>query len=181
MSTVSRVLPWRRSSAPASVELAPLLATFRDLGSIQLLLSLQDERGVELYCDSLLGRLVEHDSAHGSSLVDSLRAKFAGDRLRSRRLELADLDDEMEVLYERGVTDGLPVTPPTEGRPRAGIGRMDRADGGIRRVPLFVGQVHDQMRLAVGGDLDGCRQQPVTALRRPGGDRKSTRLNSSHT
>jgi guanosine-3',5'-bis(diphosphate) 3'-pyrophosphohydrolase len=27
--TVSRVLPWRRSSAPASVELAPLLATFR--------------------------------------------------------------------------------------------------------------------------------------------------------
>ena len=27
MSTVSRVLPWRRSSAPASVELAPLLAT----------------------------------------------------------------------------------------------------------------------------------------------------------
>jgi purine catabolism regulator len=52
----------------------PSLATFRDLGSIQLLLSLQDERGVELYCDSLLGRLVEHDSAHGSSLVDSLRA-----------------------------------------------------------------------------------------------------------
>ena len=29
MSTVSRVLPWRRSSAPASVELAPLLASFR--------------------------------------------------------------------------------------------------------------------------------------------------------
>ena len=30
MSTVSRVLPWRRSSAPASVELAPLLAAFRE-------------------------------------------------------------------------------------------------------------------------------------------------------
>ena len=29
MSTVSRVLPWRRSSAPISVELAPLLASFR--------------------------------------------------------------------------------------------------------------------------------------------------------
>src|SRR4051794_15677779 len=29
MSTVSRVLPWRRSSAPASVETAPLLAAFR--------------------------------------------------------------------------------------------------------------------------------------------------------
>jgi PucR family transcriptional regulator, purine catabolism regulatory protein len=50
------------------------LATFRDLGSIQLLLSLQDGRGVELYCDSLLGRLVEHDRRHGSALVESLRA-----------------------------------------------------------------------------------------------------------
>jgi hypothetical protein len=49
-------------------------------------------------------------------LVDSLRVRFAGGRLRSRRLELADLDDEMEVLFERGVTDGLPVTPPTEER-----------------------------------------------------------------
>ncbi len=29
MSTVSRVLPWRRSSAPASVETAPLLAAYR--------------------------------------------------------------------------------------------------------------------------------------------------------
>ena len=30
MPTVDRVLPWRRNSAPSSVELAPLLATFRD-------------------------------------------------------------------------------------------------------------------------------------------------------
>src|SRR5690554_130280 len=29
MAAVSRVLPWRRSSAPASVETAPLLASFR--------------------------------------------------------------------------------------------------------------------------------------------------------
>ncbi|HEY0388259.1 MAG TPA: PucR family transcriptional regulator ligand-binding domain-containing protein [Gaiellales bacterium] len=52
----------------------PTLATFRDLGSIQLLLSLQDERGVQLYCDSLLGPLIAHDAAHGSALVESLRA-----------------------------------------------------------------------------------------------------------
>ena len=50
------------------------------------------------------------------NLVDSLRARFGGGVLRSRRLELADLDDDMEVLFERGVTDGLPVTPPTEER-----------------------------------------------------------------
>ncbi|HEY0520300.1 MAG TPA: thioredoxin family protein, partial [Ilumatobacteraceae bacterium] len=50
------------------------------------------------------------------NLADSLRARFSGGALRSRRIELADLDDEMEVLFDRGVTDGLPVTPPTEQR-----------------------------------------------------------------
>src|SRR5829696_283887 len=48
--------------------------------------------------------------------VDSLRARFSGGVLRSRRLELADLEDEMEVLFDRGLTDGLPVVPPTEER-----------------------------------------------------------------
>lgn len=48
--------------------------------------------------------------------VDSLRAAFAGHVLKSRRLELADLDDEMELMFERGFTDGLPVVPPTQER-----------------------------------------------------------------
>jgi purine catabolism regulator len=52
----------------------PEVATFRDLGSVQLLLSLQGERGVELFCDSTLGPLVDHDRRHGSALIDSLRA-----------------------------------------------------------------------------------------------------------
>jgi Purine catabolism regulatory protein-like family/PucR C-terminal helix-turn-helix domain/GGDEF-like domain len=55
----------------------PAVATFRDLGSIQLLLSLGDERGVELYCESMLGPLRAHDSRHGSALIDSLRAYIA--------------------------------------------------------------------------------------------------------
>jgi PucR family transcriptional regulator, purine catabolism regulatory protein len=52
----------------------PEVATFRDLGSVQLLLSLQGDRGVELFCDSTLGPLVDHDREHGSALVESLRA-----------------------------------------------------------------------------------------------------------
>jgi len=52
----------------------PAVATFRDLGSIQLLLSLGDERGVELYCEAMLGPLTAHDRDSGSALVDSLRA-----------------------------------------------------------------------------------------------------------
>ncbi len=48
--------------------------------------------------------------------VDRLRAQFSGHVLTSRRIELAELDDEMEMLFERGFTDGLPVVPPTEER-----------------------------------------------------------------
>ena len=48
--------------------------------------------------------------------VDRLRALFSGHALTSRRIELADLEDEMELLFERGFTDGLPVVPPTEER-----------------------------------------------------------------
>jgi PucR C-terminal helix-turn-helix domain/GGDEF-like domain/Purine catabolism regulatory protein-like family len=52
----------------------PAVATFRDLGSIQLLLSLGDERGVELYCESMLGPLRAHDARYGSALLESLAA-----------------------------------------------------------------------------------------------------------
>jgi purine catabolism regulator len=50
------------------------VATFRDLGSVQLLLSLQGDRGVELFCETTLGPLVAHDREHGSALIESLRA-----------------------------------------------------------------------------------------------------------
>ena len=52
----------------------PAVATFRDLGSMQLLLSLGDERGVELYCESMLGPLRAHDARYGSALIESLAA-----------------------------------------------------------------------------------------------------------
>ncbi|MFM8312573.1 MAG: hypothetical protein ACKOAZ_11820 [Ilumatobacteraceae bacterium] len=48
--------------------------------------------------------------------IDSLRARFEGGTLRSRRIELAELDDDLEAMFARGFTDGLPVVPPTPER-----------------------------------------------------------------
>jgi thiol-disulfide isomerase/thioredoxin len=48
--------------------------------------------------------------------VDRLRALHTDGVLTARRVELAQLDDEMETMFERGWTDGLPVVPPTEER-----------------------------------------------------------------
>ena len=49
------------------------------------------------------------------SRVDELEARY-GDGLVSRRVQLADLEDEHEALFDRGWTDGLPVVPPTPER-----------------------------------------------------------------
>jgi len=53
---------------------APRVATYRDLGSFQLLLSLQDTEALRLYCDSLLGPLENGESAYGGELLRSLEA-----------------------------------------------------------------------------------------------------------
>jgi len=50
------------------------------------------------------------------SLVDELRTRFESHRLSARRIDLADLEDDIEAMFDRGWSDGLPVVPPTETR-----------------------------------------------------------------
>ena len=50
------------------------LATYRDLGSFQLLLSLQDDDALRLFCDSILGPIEESEGAYGGELMRSLEA-----------------------------------------------------------------------------------------------------------
>jgi len=50
------------------------------------------------------------------SRTDDLQARFSASGLRSRRVELAELEDELEAMYDRGWSDGLPLVPPTEAR-----------------------------------------------------------------
>ncbi|MCF6744473.1 thioredoxin family protein [Blastococcus sp. KM273128] len=63
--------------------------------------------------------------------VDALEARYGGSGLASRRVELAELEDEHEALFDRGWTDGLPVVPPTPER----VLRMLR---GTTRAPAEV-------------------------------------------
>jgi PucR family transcriptional regulator, purine catabolism regulatory protein len=52
---------------------APPVASFKDLGAFQLLLSLQDDDALGLYCDSVLGPL-EEGGEYGDELTRSLEA-----------------------------------------------------------------------------------------------------------
>jgi purine catabolism regulator len=50
------------------------LATYKDLGSFQLLLSLQDDEALRLFCDSILGPIEMSEGHYGGELMRSLEA-----------------------------------------------------------------------------------------------------------
>src|SRR6266566_2217832 len=50
-----------------------------------------------------------------AAMLAARRARADG-RLRARTLELGGLEDVFEALHDRGLTDGLPVVPPTPER-----------------------------------------------------------------
>jgi purine catabolism regulator len=50
----------------------PAVASYRDLGSFQLLLSLQDDDALRLFCDSVLGPLQNGGGEYGDELLRSL-------------------------------------------------------------------------------------------------------------
>jgi purine catabolism regulator len=53
---------------------SPKVASYRDLGAFQLLLSLQDDEALRLYCDSVLGPLEDASGEYGDELIRSLAA-----------------------------------------------------------------------------------------------------------
>ena len=61
------------SSAGASGD-RPRVGTYKDLGSFQLLLSLQDDEALRLFCDSILGPIEASEGPYGGELMRSLEA-----------------------------------------------------------------------------------------------------------
>lgn len=51
--------------------------------------------------------------------------------LRSRRIEVADHFEGVELFFSRGWTDGLPVMPPTEERVDTMLQTLDRDPGEV--------------------------------------------------
>jgi DNA-binding PucR family transcriptional regulator len=52
----------------------PRVATYKDLGSFQLLLSLQDDEALRLFCDAILGPIEASEGPYGGELMRSLEA-----------------------------------------------------------------------------------------------------------
>ncbi|MBW2393497.1 MAG: thioredoxin family protein [Deltaproteobacteria bacterium] len=100
----------------------------------------------------------------GSLSVDptrepELRLRFEGGVLRSRRVELAALEDEQEAIFERGWTDGLPVVPPTEARVMAMLEGTTRApDEVVATVPPSLVEVTVE-KIAINAVMAGCKPE----------------------
>jgi hypothetical protein len=98
------------------------------------------------------------------NLVDELRVRFGGSVLRSRRVELADLEDEHEALFERGWTDGLPVVPPTEARVLRMLEGTTRApDEIVAVVPPDLVECTVE-KVAVNAVMAGCKPEHLPVV-----------------
>ena len=88
--------------------------------------------------------------------VDELRRRFEGGRLHSRHVELADEEDDIEVMFQRGWSDGLPVVPPTEARVLRMLDGTSRApEDVVATVPPDLVDVTVE-KVAVAAVMAGC-------------------------
>ena len=151
------------------IETVPTLVRVVEGVEVERLLGWHREDWERVTAHPSLGRYPEGDIAGwrpgcGSlsvdpDLVDTLRVRFAGGTLTSRRLELADLEDEFEALFDRGLTDGLPVVPPTEARVLAMLtGTHLPPDHIVAVVPPDLVPVTVE-KIAINAVMAGCRPE----------------------
>jgi len=91
-------------------------------------------------------------------IAERLEAEARGDRMTARKIEIGDADP-FEFMFERGLTDGLPVIPPTPER----VARMLT---GTRRDPReIVAELPPNMapasveKIAANAVMAGCRPE----------------------
>jgi hypothetical protein len=97
-------------------------------------------------------------------MPERLAGRYDADTLRSRRIEVAELEDEFEAMYARGWSDGLPVVPPTRRR----VLRMlegTRRDPGevVAVVPPDLVECSVE-KVAVNAVLAGCLPEHLPAV-----------------
>jgi hypothetical protein len=96
--------------------------------------------------------------------VDELAVRFGAGKLRSRRVELAPLEDEIEAPFERGWTDGLPVVPPTQARVLRMLTGTSRApDEVVATVPPDLTPATVE-KVAVNAVMAGCKPEHLPVV-----------------
>jgi hypothetical protein len=125
----------------------------------QQLQHLSEKAGIELNLDGLPERRPGCASVTRDPVVASrLAAKQArkDGRLRARELEIGELEDPIEALFERGYSDGLPVVPPTPTRVLDMLGATRRhPQDVVARVPPYDAAATVE-KVAINAVMAGC-------------------------
>jgi len=91
--------------------------------------------------------------------LEDLLIRFEQTGLNARKIEFGEDEDEIEAIYERGWTDGLPVVPPTQRRVLRMLGGTTRDAKEViglcppNLVPLTVEKV------AINAVMAGCKPE----------------------
>ena len=84
------------------------------------------------------------------------RAARAAGRLRARELEIGELEDPLEAMFDRGYSDGLPLIPPTPERVVAMLDATTRdAQDLVALVPPYDGAATVE-KVAINAVMAGC-------------------------
>jgi hypothetical protein len=97
-------------------------------------------------------------------VAERLEAKHKGGTLVSRKIEYQEASDPVEICFERGWSDGLPVTPPTDERVLAMLkGTRRRPDEIIGKIPPYLGTCTVE-KAAINAVLAGCKPEFMPVL-----------------
>jgi len=92
-------------------------------------------------------------------IADRLRAESENSPLRARRIEVGAGDDEVELMFDLGFSDGLPLVPPTPERVLRMLGGTGRdAQEVVATVPPNMGEATVE-KIAINAVMAGCRPE----------------------
>jgi thiol-disulfide isomerase/thioredoxin len=92
-------------------------------------------------------------------LAEYLQVKFGDPGLRSRKVEFGDYDDPIEVCFERGWSDGLPVVPPTDVRVMRMLqGTTRKPDEVLGAIPPNLAECTVE-KAAINAVMAGCKPE----------------------
>ena len=98
-------------------------------------------------------------------MAEKLEAKHSGATwLAARKIEYGEAVDPAELCYQRGWTDGLPVTPPTDARVIAMLkGTNRKPDEIVGRMPPNLVECSIE-KVAINAVMAGCRPEYMPVL-----------------
>jgi hypothetical protein len=92
-------------------------------------------------------------------IAERLAAEAAGSPLRARRIDVGESDDLFEFMFDQGLTDGLPVIPPTPERVlRMLSGTKRDAQEVLGPVPPNLAPVTIE-KVAINAVMAGCKPE----------------------